>query len=88
MKRNQKIPVNSRRDFIKKSAIAATGVMIIPRHVMGGAGFIAPSDKLIVAGIGIILIFLFQFLFMKSHTDSDGNMHMEMKMDDEGMMKM
>ena len=43
----------SRRDFIKKSALVATGVMIIPRHVMGGPGFLAPSDRLIVAGIGV-----------------------------------
>lgn len=26
--------------------------MIVPRHVLGGKGFIAPSDKLLVAGIG------------------------------------
>ncbi len=43
----------SRRDFIKKTALAATGVMIIPRHVMGGPGFLAPSDRLIIAGIGV-----------------------------------
>ena len=53
MKSKKNISTNSRRDFIKKSAIAATGVMIIPRHVMGGPGFLAPSDKLIVAGIGV-----------------------------------
>jgi len=44
---------NSRRTFIKNVALATTGVMIIPRHVMGGPGFIAPSDRLIVAGIGV-----------------------------------
>lgn len=43
---------NSRRSFIKTSAIAA-GFMILPRHVLGGKGFIAPSDKLMVAGIGV-----------------------------------
>lgn len=53
MKSKNSISANSRRDFIKKSAITATGVMIIPRHVMGGPGFLAPSDKLIVAGIGV-----------------------------------
>jgi len=41
----------SRRTFIKNSAIAFTGISIIPRHVLG-RGFIAPSDKLNVAIIG------------------------------------
>lgn len=44
---------NSRRDFIKATAIATAGVMILPRHVLGGKGFLAPSDKLIVAGVGV-----------------------------------
>lgn len=44
---------NSRRDFIKSTAIATAGISIIPRHVLGGPGFIAPSDKLVVAGIGV-----------------------------------
>ena len=43
----------SRRGFIKKSAIAAAGFTIVPRHVLGGSGFIAPSDKLLIAGIGV-----------------------------------
>jgi predicted dehydrogenase len=42
----------SRRGFLKSSAIAAASFMIVPRHVLGGTGFLAPSDKLIVAGIG------------------------------------
>lgn len=42
---------SSRRDFIRKSSLAATGFFIIPRHVLG-KGFIAPSDKLNIAGIG------------------------------------
>jgi predicted dehydrogenase len=40
-----------RRKFITATA-AAAGLTIIPRHVLGGAGFIAPSDKLNVACIG------------------------------------
>ncbi len=44
---------NSRRDFIKKSAITAVGISIVPRHVLGGPGFTAPSDKLLIAGIGV-----------------------------------
>ena len=41
----------SRRKFIKNSSIAAGGLMIVPRHVLG-RGFTAPSDKLNIAGIG------------------------------------
>ncbi len=42
----------SRRDFIKSSAVAAASFMIVPRYVLGGKGFIAPSDRLMVAGVG------------------------------------
>ncbi|MCK5907579.1 MAG: Gfo/Idh/MocA family oxidoreductase [Flavobacteriales bacterium] len=44
---------NSRRDFIKKGLIVASGISIIPRHVMGGNGFLAPSDHLTKAIIGV-----------------------------------
>ncbi|HLL42374.1 MAG TPA: Gfo/Idh/MocA family oxidoreductase [Segetibacter sp.] len=44
---------NSRRNFVKTTALAAAGFMIVPRHVLGGKGFVAPSDRLIVAGIGV-----------------------------------
>ena len=43
----------NRRDFVKKSLFAATGISIIPRHVMGGQNFIAPSDQLTKAIIGV-----------------------------------
>lgn len=42
----------SRRDFLKTTSLAAASFMIVPRHVLGGKGFIAPSDKLLVAGCG------------------------------------
>src|SRR6187402_3998973 len=42
---------SNRRDFIKTSAIAAAAFMIVPRHVLGGKGFLAPSDRLLVAGV-------------------------------------
>lgn len=42
-----------RREFIKKSAAAAAGFMIVPSHVVAGLGHKAPSDKLNIAGIGI-----------------------------------
>ena len=41
----------SRRKFIKNVSVAASGFFIIPRHVLG-RGFVAPSDKLNIAGIG------------------------------------
>jgi len=41
----------SRRNFIRNSSLAATGFFIVPRHVLG-RGFVAPSDKLNIAGIG------------------------------------
>lgn len=43
----------SRRNFIKGSLTALAGFYIMPRHVLGGPDFIAPSDKLQVAGIGV-----------------------------------
>ena len=56
MKRNstqQKKPDSSRRGFIKSTAMAAAGFMIVPRHVLGGTGFLAPSDKLLIASVGV-----------------------------------
>lgn len=44
-------PKSSRRNFIKKSALAAPAFFIVPRHVLG-RGFTAPSDKLNIAAIG------------------------------------
>ncbi len=41
----------SRRDFMKKGALAAGAFYIVPRHVLG-KGFKAPSDKLNLAAIG------------------------------------
>jgi predicted dehydrogenase len=42
----------SRREFLKTSTIAAAGFMIVPRFVLGGKGYIAPSDRLIIASVG------------------------------------
>ncbi|MFZ9695323.1 MAG: Gfo/Idh/MocA family protein, partial [Chitinophagaceae bacterium] len=42
---------SSRRNFIRHTSLVATGIFIVPRHVLG-RGFIAPSDKLNIAGIG------------------------------------
>src|SRR5215467_6025362 len=42
---------SSRRKFLKNASLAGAGFFIVPRHVLG-RGFIAPSDKLNIAGIG------------------------------------
>ncbi|MEX0822263.1 MAG: Gfo/Idh/MocA family oxidoreductase [Rhodothermales bacterium] len=42
----------SRRTFMKGAALTAAGVSIVPRHVLGGVGYQAPSDTLNVAAIG------------------------------------
>ena len=42
----------NRRNFLKTAGLAAAAVTIVPRHVLGGKGFLAPSDMLNVAGIG------------------------------------
>jgi predicted dehydrogenase len=53
MKENeQKGGANSRRDFVKKSALAAAGFTIVPRFVLG-KGYRAPSDTLYVASVGL-----------------------------------
>jgi len=44
---------NSRREFIKNTAITSAGFFIVPRFVLGGKGFIAPSDRLTIASIGV-----------------------------------
>jgi len=33
----------SRRGFIRNTAVTAAGFMILPRHVLGGKGFVAPA---------------------------------------------
>ncbi|MFP5081760.1 Gfo/Idh/MocA family oxidoreductase [Pedobacter sp. JCM 36344] len=48
-----KEPKNLRRAFIKKAAIGLTAFSIVPRYVLGGNGFIAPSDRLTKAVIGV-----------------------------------
>lgn len=48
-------PVNrslSRRSFLGQ-ATAAAGLTIVPRHVLGGVNYVAPSDKVNIAFIGV-----------------------------------
>jgi predicted dehydrogenase len=44
--------MSNRRKFIKQAGIATAGLTIVPRYVLGGAGYIPPSDKLNVAFVG------------------------------------
>ena len=43
----------SRRDFVAGTASAIAGFTILPRFVLGGAGFKPPSEKLNIAAVGI-----------------------------------
>src|SRR5512136_2797267 len=43
---------SSRREFVGTAAAAAAGVTILPRRVLGGSGYVAPSDKLNIAAVG------------------------------------
>ena len=42
-----------RRDFLRKSLLGAAAFTIVPRHVLGGPGFVAPSDQITKAIIGV-----------------------------------
>jgi predicted dehydrogenase len=48
--KNQAIP---RREFIKRAALASASLTILPRRVLGGAGYTPPSDELTKAVIGV-----------------------------------
>src|SRR5216117_2257141 len=42
----------SRRKFVLTGGAAAAAFTIVPRHVLGGPGFVAPSEKITLAYIG------------------------------------
>ena len=44
--------MTTRRKFLKKSLAGSAAFFIVPRHVLG-RGYVAPSDKLGIAAIGI-----------------------------------
>jgi predicted dehydrogenase len=46
------VPI-TRRNFIKGAVSAAAAFAIVPRHVLGGQGYTAPSDELTKAVIGV-----------------------------------
>jgi predicted dehydrogenase len=43
----------SRRNFLAQTATAALGFSIVPRGVLGGPGYVPPSDKINIAFIGV-----------------------------------
>ena len=43
----------SRRAFIKGAAISAATITVLPRHILGGCGYVPPSDRLNIAGVGV-----------------------------------
>lgn len=43
----------SRREFLKKTAVTAAGITLVPSFTVSGLGHRAPSDKLNIVGIGI-----------------------------------
>src|SRR6516162_2870971 len=45
--------VISRRRFLDQAATAAIGFSIVPRRVLGGAGYTPPSDRVNIAFIGV-----------------------------------
>ncbi len=51
--RNVKEAGVSRRKFIGQTAAAALGFTIVPRRVLGGVGYVPPSDKVNIAFIGV-----------------------------------
>jgi len=58
MKKNKNNPSRkgtriSRREFLGASATAAAGMMIVPRHVLGGPEITPPSDKLNIGCVGV-----------------------------------
>ena len=50
--KSEKVKGASRREFLKNISMAGAGFFIVPRHVLG-RGFVPPSDKLNIAGIGV-----------------------------------
>jgi len=49
----KRVSTLTRREFLGGTATAAAGMMIIPRHVLGGRGFQAPSDTLNIGCVGV-----------------------------------
>jgi hypothetical protein len=42
----------NRRKFISSAVATAATITVVPRYVLGGPGYVAPSDKITIANIG------------------------------------
>ncbi len=60
----------TRRSFIKNTSVTSAGFMIVPRHILGGKGYVAPSDKINIgiAGAGGRVMGIIRGLF--NHDDA------------------
>ena len=47
-----KVTPFTRRQFLKRTSIAAMAFSIVPRHVLGGPRFVPPSEKINIALVG------------------------------------
>jgi hypothetical protein len=54
---------SSRRNFIKSAAMAGAAFTIVPRFVLGGKGFIPPSDTVYIAGKELLKIRMEKLFF-------------------------
>ncbi len=43
----------SRRNFVKAMGLSAVGFTIVPRHTLGGVGYVPPSDKVNIGVVGV-----------------------------------
>ena len=46
----------TRRNFLRTAGTVATGLMVVPRHVVAASGETPPSEKLNIAAIGATII--------------------------------
>lgn len=46
-------PAVSRRTFLRGTAAAAAAAAMVPRHVLGGVNYVAPSEKTTLGAIGV-----------------------------------
>lgn len=46
--------MESRRDFLKKAAVAAAGLTIVPSKTIAGLGHKAPSDTMNMVSVSVV----------------------------------
>src|SRR5947207_15112088 len=53
VKRNTSLSPVNRRQFLSSAGSAVAALTILPRYVLGGPKFVAPSDKVNIAVVGV-----------------------------------